>query len=69
MQALLVKVDSKWWELVYTCFGGGKNDIFELIQDSDAENTKRRVKYAVSRRYLKIMIYLRNIKHFPCWYV
>ena len=29
----------------------GKSDIFERIEDSDAENTKRR--YAVSRMYLK----------------
>ena len=33
-----------WWE---------KNDIFELIEDSDAENTKRQMKYAVSCMYLK----------------
>ena len=36
-------MDSKSRELVYTisytCFGG-KNNIFKLIQDSDAEKTK-----------------------------
>ena len=30
-----------------------KNDISELIEDSDAENTKNKKKYAVSRMYLK----------------
>ena len=30
-----------------------KDDISELIEDSDAENTKRQRKYAVSRRYLR----------------
>ena len=52
MQALLFKIDTKWRELVYACFGG-KNDIFELIEDSHAENTKRQIRYAVSRLYLK----------------
>ena len=33
-----------------------KDDISKLIKDSDAENTKRQRKYAVSRMYLKIMI-------------
>ena len=40
MQALLFKKDSKWRELVYTCFGE-TNDISETIEDSDAENTKK----------------------------
>ena len=53
MQALLFKKKSKWWELVYTCFGEKKNDISELIEDSDAENTKRQRKHAFSRMYLK----------------
>ena len=52
MQALLLKKTSKWQELIYTCFGG-KNDISEPIQDSDAQNTKRQRKYAVSRMYFK----------------
>ena len=30
-----------------------KDDISKLIKDSDAENTKRQRKYAVSRMYLK----------------
>ena len=30
-----------------------KKDISKLIKDSDAENTKRQRKYAVSRMYLK----------------
>ena len=30
-----------------------KDDIYKLIKDSDAENTKRQRKYAVSRMYLK----------------
>ena len=30
-----------------------KNDISELIEDSDAENTKKQRKYAVSHMYLK----------------
>ena len=30
-----------------------KDDISKLIKDSDAENTKRQTKYAVSRMYLK----------------
>ena len=30
-----------------------KNGTFELIEDSDAENTKRKMEYAVSRMYLK----------------
>ena len=30
-----------------------KDDISKLIEDSDAENTKRQRKYAVSRMYLK----------------
>ena len=37
-----------WWE---------KNDITGLIEDSDAENTKKQRKYAVSRMYLKIRNY------------
>ena len=49
----LQKKNSKWRELVYTCFGEKKNDISELIEDSDAENTKKQRKYAVSRMYLK----------------
>ena len=53
MQApLFKKKNSKWRELVYSCFGE-KSDISELIEDSDAENTKRRRKYTVSRMYLK----------------
>ena len=49
---ILKKKNSKWRELVYTCFGGKKNDISGLIEDSDAENTKKQRKYAVSRMYL-----------------
>ena len=30
-----------------------KDDISKLVKDSDAENTKRQRKYAVSRMYLK----------------
>ena len=30
-----------------------QNDIFEFIEDCDAENTKRQIKYVVSRMYLK----------------
>ena len=52
MQAHLFKKTPKWQELVYTCFSQ-INDISELIEDSDAENTKRQRKYAVSRMYLK----------------
>ena len=44
---------SKWRELVYACFGEKTPDIFELNEDSDAENTKRQRKYAVSRMCLK----------------
>ena len=53
MQALLFKNNSKWRELVYTCFGEKTPDISELIEDSDAENTKKQRRYAVSRMYLK----------------
>ena len=30
-----------------------KDDIYKLIKDSDAENTKRQRKYVVSRMYLR----------------
>ena len=40
-----------WWK---------KNDISELIENSDAENTKKQRKYAVSRMYLK------NYGHISC---
>ena len=41
MQASLFKKNSKWQELVYTCFNEKKNDISKLIEDTDAEDTKR----------------------------
>ena len=41
MQALLLKKNSKWQELVYTCCSEKNPDISELIEDFDAENTKR----------------------------
>ena len=47
----LQKNNSKWREFVYTCFSE-KDDISKFIADSDAENTKRQRKYAVSRMYL-----------------
>ena len=50
----LQKENSKWRELVYTCFGEKPPDISGFIEDSDAENTKKQRKYAVSRMYLKI---------------
>ena len=53
MQALLFKKDTKWRELVYTCFEGKKHDIFEFIEDCNGENTKRQIKYVVSRMHLK----------------
>ena len=46
----LKKTNSKWRELVYTCFSE-KRDISEIIEDFDAENTKSQRKYAVSRMY------------------
>ena len=55
MEALLVKIDLKWREVVYAkevfCLDG-KNDISELIEDSDAKSTKIQIKYVVSRMYL-----------------
>ena len=34
-------------------FSWERNNIFELFEESDAENTKRQIKYAVARMYLK----------------
>ena len=46
--------NSKWRELMYLLVLVKKTpDISELIEDSDAENTKRQIKYVVSRMYLK----------------
>ena len=46
-----------WVRMCHTLQSGlvlvKKDDISKLIKDSDAENTKRQRKYAVSRMYLK----------------
>ena len=54
MQALLFK--KKKLKMARACiylFWWKKNDISGLIENSDAENTKKQRKYAVSRMYLK----------------
>ena len=53
MQALLFKKKLKMAGACIHLFWWKKNDISELIEDSDAENTKKQRKYAVSRMYLK----------------
>ena len=52
MQAQLLKKTQNGGSL-YILVLVKENDISELIEDSDAENTKRQRKYAVSRVYLK----------------
>ena len=34
MKTLLFKIDTKWRELVFACFGGKNPDIYEPIEDS-----------------------------------
>ena len=62
MQALLAEIHSKWRDLLYNerqgLFWGEKNDISELIEDSDVVKNERQVRYAVSHMYLKIMTYI-----------
>ena len=53
MQALLFKKRTQNGGSLYTPVLVKKNDISELIEDSDAVNTKKQRKYAVSRMYLK----------------
>ena len=52
MQALLLKETQNGGSLCILVLVK-KDDISKLIKDSDAENTKRQRKYAVSRMYLK----------------
>ena len=59
MQELLFKNELKMAGACIYLFWWEKNDISGLIEDSDAENTKKQRNYAVSRMYskkLKIMI-------------
>ena len=53
MQALLFKKKLKMAGACIHLFWLKKNDISELIEDSDAENKKKQRKYAVSRTYFK----------------
>ena len=53
MQALLFKKKLKMAGACIYLFWWKKNDISGLIENSDAENTKKQRKYAVSRMYLK----------------
>ena len=56
MQALLFKKLKMAGACIYL-FWWKKNDISGLIENSDAENTKKQRKYAVSRMYLKELWY------------
>ena len=50
MQALLVKLDWKWQQLVISLLIlVNKDDISELTENSNAESTNRQIEYAVSR--------------------
>ena len=53
MQALLSKKKTQNGRSLYILVLVKKDDISTPIKDSDAENTKRHRKYAVSRMYLK----------------
>ena len=53
MQALLIKKKTQNGGSLYILVLVKKYDIFELIEDYDAENTKRQREYAVSRVHLK----------------
>ena len=53
MQALLLKKPQNGGSLYILVLVKKNPDISELIEDFDAENTKRQRKYAVSRVYLK----------------
>ena len=47
------KKNSKWRELVYTCFGEKRTTFLNLLRILTLKTQKKQRKYAVSRMYLK----------------
>ena len=52
--------NSKWRELVYTCFGEKKTTFLNLLRILTLKTQRKQRKYAVSRMYLK------NYGHISC---